>query len=263
LIYAAGVAALAVLAVTGLPKVARRIDSHLQTEADKAIAARGLTGIEARIDGQSAELRYAPGAIDVIADNDTDSLQPRMDRAVALMHRLTGGLYDSGKSGRLWGPVTRITIDQGSIDALADKIQARQETRAVANLQARTCTDQVTAAVASRSLSFLSGRADLTTDSQKVLDDVYAAIHQCPGRLALAVDGYTDDVGDEAANQALSLARANSAADGLVKRGLDAALVGAKGHGEADPVASNATPMGQATNRRVTFTMRPAPEVTP
>ena len=96
-----------------------------------------------------------------------------------------------------------------------------------------------------------------------MLDDVYAAIHQCPGRLTLAVDGYTDDVGDDAANQALSQARAKAAADGLVRRGLDAALVEAKGHGEADPVASNATPMGQATNRRGTFTMRPAQEVTP
>ena len=150
-IYAAGVAALVVLAVTGLPKVARRIDSHLQTEADKGIAARELTGIEARIDGQSVELRYTPNAVDVITDNDPDALAPRMDRAVGAMHRLTGGLYNDGKSGRLWGPVTRITIDQGSIDALSDKIQERQEARAVANLQARTCTDQVTAAVASRS----------------------------------------------------------------------------------------------------------------
>jgi len=263
LIYAAGVVALAALAVTSLPQVARRIDTRLQTEAGKALTAHRMTGIEARIDGQTAELRYAPDAISAITDNDADALEPRMEQAVGVIHRLTGGLYDHGHSGRLWGPVTRITIDQGSIDTLGDQIEARQEARAVANLEARTCTEQVTAAVASRNLKFVSGKADLTPGSQKILDDIYSAIHQCQGRLILSVDGFTDDVGDDAANQVLSDARAKAAADALVGRGLDAGLVEAHGHGKADPIAGNDTPEGQAANRRVTFTMHPAVEVTP
>ena len=262
-IHAAGACALVVLAVVALPNLGRRVESRLDTELNTALSAKGLTGIEGHFDGQGVDLGYADDAIKVVHVDDPGALGPRMAWAVDTAHQLQGGLYPGGRSGKLWGPVTRITIDQPSIDALGDQLNAQLRTRAAAVAQAHACTDDVTQAVASRKLSFISGSADLTGDSAKILDDIYAAIHACPGHLVLAVDGFTDDVGDDKANLALSQARAGIAAKALVQRGLSPSSVRAVGHGESDPVADNASLAGQAANRRVTFIMKAAPEVVP
>lgn len=261
-IHAAGVSALGLLVILTLPSAGRRVESRLQTELDTALEGKGLSGIEAHFDGQTVDLGYGDDAIKVVHVDDPGALGPRMDRAVATARDLEGGLYADGSSGKLWGPVTRITVNQPSIDALADQMNAqlRDRAAAAAQAQARACTDGVTQAVASRKLSFVSGSFELTPDSAKILDDVYAAIHACPGHLVLQVDGFTDDVGDDKANGALSSARADAAAKGLIARGLTADTVRSAGHGEADPVADNRTLDGQAANRRVTFTMSVAPE---
>lgn len=259
-IHAAGVCALGLLAILTLPGAGGRLESRLQAELDSALQGKGLTGIEARFDGQAVDLGYGDDAIKVVHVDDPSALGPRMAWAVDTARDLHGGLYADGRSGKLWGPVTRITIDQPSIDGLNEKMNAQLRDRAAAAAQARACTDDVTQAVASRKLSFVSGSYQLTADSGKILDDVYAAIHACPGRLVLHVDGFTDDVGDDEANVVLSSARADAAAKGLITRGLAASMVRSAGHGEGDPVADNTTPEGQAANRRVTFTMTVPPD---
>ena len=262
-IHAAGACALGLLAVLALPNLGKRIESRLQTELETALSAKGLTGIEARFDGQTVDLGYSDDAIKVVHVDDPSVLGPRMAWAVESASQLQGGLYAGGRGGKLWGPVTRITFDQPSIDGLAAKLDAQLRAHAAAVAQAHACTDDVTQAVASRKLSFISGSFELTRDSAKILDDIYAAIHACPGHLVLQVDGFTDDVGDDKTNLALSAARAGAAAKALVQHGLASDLVHSAGHGEADPVADNKTPDGQAANRRVTFIMKPAPEVMP
>ncbi len=70
------------------------------------------------------------------------------------------------------------------------------------------------------------------------------------------VDGYTDDIGSAAYGRALSQRRADA-----VSSYLQSQLVGAPvsivsvGHGESDPVVSNATADGRKQNRRVTITL--------
>ncbi len=262
-IHAAGVCALGLLAVATLPSASRRVESRLQTELDTALEGKGLSGIEARFDGQTVDLGYGDDAIKVVHVDDPGALGPRMAWAVDTARDMEGGLYKGGRSGKLWGPVTRITVNQPSIDGLSEQMNAQLRARAAAVAQAHACTDDVTQAVASRKLSFVSGSFELTPDSGKILDDVYAAIHACPGRLVLQVDGFTDDVGEDKANVVLSSARADAAAKGLITRGLETGMVRSAGHGESEPVADNTTPEGQAANRRVTFTMSVAPESPP
>lgn len=78
----------------------------------------------------------------------------------------------------------------------------------------------------------------------------------------IRVDGYTDNVGSAASGLVLSRARANAVAEILRDALGDVAglTVRAVGHGESDPVASNATTVGRAQNRRVTITLPPAPQ---
>lgn len=65
------------------------------------------------------------------------------------------------------------------------------------------------------------------------------------------IEGYTDSVGDERANQQLSLARAQAVADLLVELRVDPARIEVRGYGERFPVAENASSRGRAQNRRV------------
>jgi len=65
------------------------------------------------------------------------------------------------------------------------------------------------------------------------------------------ITGHTDSVGAKAANQKLSVKRANQVKAMLVKQGVAAKRVIAKGKGATAPVATNATKEGRAENRRV------------
>nr|WP_241013126.1 OmpA family protein [Burkholderia sp. Tr-20355] len=67
----------------------------------------------------------------------------------------------------------------------------------------------------------------------------------------VTVTGFTDSVGSDDYNLALSKRRAESVAAYLKAHGLKADSMTVSGRGKADPVASNATPEGRASNRRV------------
>lgn len=73
--------------------------------------------------------------------------------------------------------------------------------------------------------------------------------------LRVRVEGHTDNKGNSAYDQGLSQRRAEAVVAFLVKAGIDAGRLEAKGFGDAPPVADNKTVMGRATNRRVVFTM--------
>ncbi|HGL6716950.1 OmpA family protein [Burkholderia contaminans] len=67
----------------------------------------------------------------------------------------------------------------------------------------------------------------------------------------VSVTGFTDSVGSDDYNLALSKRRAEAVAAYLKAHGLKTDSLTVTGRGKADPVASNATPEGRASNRRV------------
>ena len=71
----------------------------------------------------------------------------------------------------------------------------------------------------------------------------------------VAIDGYTDARGSDAHNQDLSQRRAASVRDALVDMGAERARFAIVGHGEREPVATNATAAGMRQNRRVDVTL--------
>jgi outer membrane protein OmpA-like peptidoglycan-associated protein len=75
-----------------------------------------------------------------------------------------------------------------------------------------------------------------------------------PG-VRVAIDGYTDARGSDAHNQDLSERRAASVRSAFDAMGVTRARFAVAGHGEREPVATNATNEGQRLNRRVEVTL--------
>jgi len=70
------------------------------------------------------------------------------------------------------------------------------------------------------------------------------------------VVGHTDNVGSDASNNTLSIARADTVRDFLEDRGVSRSRIEAVGRGEREPIASNDTADGRAKNRRVEIFLR-------
>ncbi len=66
-----------------------------------------------------------------------------------------------------------------------------------------------------------------------------------------SIEGHTDSDGATIANQTLSESRAAAVMGYLVENGIDASRLSSKGFGESKPIATNATKVGKALNRRV------------
>lgn len=100
-------------------------------------------------------------------------------------------------------------------------------------------------------VSFRAGSAVLDRPSRKALDTLAWALMDQPA-LRLEVHGHTDARGEESENLDLSQSRAHSVARYLFAAvGQWSAAPEATGYGETRPLASNDTPSGRATNRRI------------
>lgn len=92
--------------------------------------------------------------------------------------------------------------------------------------------------------------AVLDRGSQASLEEMASVLNEFD-KTAVVVQGHTDADGSEQHNQELSERRARAVHNYLVSRGVDAGRMTAVGHGESFPVASNASPSGKRSNRRV------------
>ncbi len=71
--------------------------------------------------------------------------------------------------------------------------------------------------------------------------------------ITVAIQGHTDDVGDDAQNLKLSDDRANGVRDYLISLGVDASRLTAQGYGETMPKVPNTSAANRAKNRRTDF----------
>jgi outer membrane protein OmpA-like peptidoglycan-associated protein/Tol biopolymer transport system component len=71
--------------------------------------------------------------------------------------------------------------------------------------------------------------------------------------LAIEIQGHTDNVGNAADNQKLSVQRAKSVYDYLISKNIEAVRLSFKGFGATKPIASNDTAAGKQQNRRTSF----------
>jgi outer membrane protein OmpA-like peptidoglycan-associated protein len=103
---------------------------------------------------------------------------------------------------------------------------------------------------------FQTGGSELSAQARQRLDTVANALSAYPDR-DIVVEGHTDSQGNDEANRELSQRRAEAVRGYLVSRGVPDARIRAVGRGEAEPVATNDTAEGRASNRRVEVVVEP------
>lgn len=113
---------------------------------------------------------------------------------------------------------------------------------------------EVGSSITLRNVFFESAKWDLKEESTVELDKLVMLMKENP-RMKVLLEGHTDDVGSDAANQKLSENRAKAVYDYLLKNGVDAVRLQYKGYGESKPIADNTTEDGRAQNRRTVFTV--------
>ena len=104
-------------------------------------------------------------------------------------------------------------------------------------------------------IEFATGRAELGSGGQAVLDRLTALLQQTPGA-KVEIVGHTDAVGGPTRNQALSEARAEAVKAYLVQHGVSADRLTTRGEGEDNPSGDNTTAAGRQLNRRIDFRVR-------
>src|SRR5262245_57370621 len=94
------------------------------------------------------------------------------------------------------------------------------------------------------------GKSTLKPEARAKLDDLVSKTSGVNLEVIIAV-GHTDNVGSDAFNQKLSVARAEAVKAYLTSKGVEKNRVYTEGKGEKQPVADNKTDEGRAKNRRV------------
>lgn len=110
----------------------------------------------------------------------------------------------------------------------------------------------------SRGLNFATGSAEIQPSDELVLRRVYDELQAAVQRvgqhveLQLYIGGYTDTVGSDAANQALSMQRAAAIGNFMRQRGVQVPIF-VQGFGERAPAVATADGVDEPANRRAVF----------
>lgn len=97
---------------------------------------------------------------------------------------------------------------------------------------------------------FAPGKSTLLLAARTQLDEIARALVGAKTQ-NITIEGYTDASGSPRKNSELSFERAEAVMTYLEQKGISSDRMHAIGRGESSPIASNKSPEGRATNRRV------------
>lgn len=176
----------------------------------------------------------------------------------AVIGGIIGGILahntGSGSSGRTAVGVVGGAAVGAAIGNAMDKKEAQirqiSSEREAQAMEVERLRDDLLRISVSSEASFDFDRSEIKPEFKPTLDKVASVLRDDPN-VRITIIGFTDSVGSDDYNQRLSERRAQATANYLISRGVSASQILARGLGEAEPRASNATADGRAQNRRV------------
>jgi len=108
------------------------------------------------------------------------------------------------------------------------------------------------AKIVTHGINFDINKATIKPESMGTLNMIVQVLNDNP-EIKFEVGGHTDADGADDYNLKLSQQRADAVRDQLIKMGIDASRLTAKGYGETKPISDNTSIEGKANNRRVEF----------
>jgi outer membrane protein OmpA-like peptidoglycan-associated protein len=104
--------------------------------------------------------------------------------------------------------------------------------------------------------AFDTNSATIKPGFQSTMDKIADVVIRY-SKTTLTVIGHTDSTGGAEYNEELSLRRAQAVVDYFEAKDVNPVRLAARGRGEAEPIASNATQTGRQVNRRVEILVEP------
>jgi len=150
--------------------------------------------------------------------------------------------------------LNRIKAVEDQNAALKAKLQKLEDD--LNNLNSKEGAGNSSVDASFQNIEFDTNSNKLTADSYSTLDRIASIFKNNTKWKQISVVGNTDNVGDKGYNQKLSESRAKVIKDYLISKGVSSATIDAIGHGENNPIATNATAEGRAKNRRVEFSAK-------
>jgi len=189
---------------------------------------------------------------------------------------LLSGCVSKGKYNDLEGKYSELQGQYNNLQGQYQRLQqssaaqAAQSSAEIATLKKEVAADKVHVTrlqdaikyTVNSDLLFRPGSWQMSKEGQDVIGKL--APRLAPFQQSkIVVNGYTDNapVGRAlqrqgvTSNEVLSQKRAEAVMQYLISKGVKTDMISARGFGEADPIASNATAEGRAQNRRVELTL--------
>ena len=138
-------------------------------------------------------------------------------------------------------------------DGVVNRLDECPNTAAGARVDTKGC--EIKDVIKLPGVNFETNSDRLLPSANSTLRDAATTLRRYP-ELVVEVAGHTDSDGAAEYNQGLSERRAITVRDYLINEGVRESNLTARGYGEQEPVADNATSAGKAMNRRVELRIR-------
>jgi outer membrane protein OmpA-like peptidoglycan-associated protein len=177
--------------------------------------------------------------------------------AGAVVGAVAGGSKGAAIGAVVGGTAGGIAGNVWSKKMQAQKTEMEQATAGTGVAVTQTADNRLKLDIPS-DISFDVNRADIKPNFSAVLDAFANGLINNPSA-TVTIIGHTDSSGTDAINNPLSLNRAASVRDYLVKKGVASGRFTIEGRGSREPLVANDTPENKAKNRRVEiFVAEPA-----
>ena len=173
---------------------------------------------------------------------------------------------NDAKKAKIDLSIAQAALKQSShtVPKLADPVAIERYTRALDDSTSTHAGGKDITVTLASDVTFASDSADLAPGAQAQLQTVATQLNQHPDGGTLTIVGHTDDIQDDAYNQALSEKRANAVKTRLEQlTSLDKWKTSVSGKGESQPKIKDTTDQARAANRRVEITLTPTGGTTP